>query len=121
MQPEEDGNWQKWLAKHGERIRLICALQEEAVRQQDWDTLNQLALEKEQILETLWQCPPAQLPPEVLAFVQDVWHVNQQLQQRVEEHLAALRADMAHLNRTRDTIDRYRTNASPGTVEDRAA
>lgn len=121
MLPEEDGYWQKWLAKHGERIRLLCALQEDASRRQDWDALNELALEKEQILEPLWQCPPAHTSPEVVAFVQELWRVNQQLQQVVEERMSALRADIARLQHTRNTLQHYGTNASPGSVEDRAA
>ena len=121
MLPEEDGYWQKWLAKHGERVRVLCAPQESAIRQQDWDTLHQVTLEKEQILEALWQYPPAQLPPEALAFVQELWRINQQLRQMIEEHMSALRTDMAHLHRTRDTLQRYHANASPGSVEDRAA
>ena len=121
MLPEEDGYWQKWLANHGERIRLLCALQESAVRQQDWDTLHQVTLEKEQILEALWQCSPTQLPPEALAFVQELWHINQQLQRMMEEHMSALRTDMAHHLRTRDMLQHYYTTAAPGNVEDRAA
>ncbi|MCS6831752.1 MAG: hypothetical protein NZ749_14060 [bacterium] len=118
---EQDGYWQKWLAMHTERLRALCALQEESIRQQDWETLNQLTVEKEQILEALWQCPPAQLPPEVLQLVQELWLINQQLQQMMEEHATALRADMARLHRARDTLQRYRTDVSPGSVEDRAA
>ncbi|MGC8782936.1 MAG: flagellar protein FliT [Armatimonadota bacterium] len=121
MLPEEDGYWQKWLAKHGERIRVLCALQESAIRQQDWDTLHQVTLEKEQILESLWQCPPAQLPPEALAFVQELWHINQQLQRMMEECMSALQAELAHHHRTRDMLQRYYANASPGSMEDRAA
>lgn len=121
MQFEADGYWQKWMAKHGERIKLLCALQESAIRQQDWDTLQQVTLEKEQILEALWQCPPAQLPPEALAFVQELWHINQQLQQMIEERVSALRADMAHHHRTRDMLQSYYTTAAPGNVEDRVA
>jgi len=121
MLPEEDGYWQKWLAKHGERIRLLCALQEDAIRRQDWDILNQLALEKEQALEALWQCPPAQIPPEVLAFAQEIWLIDQQLQQMVEERITALRTEMASLYRTHTVLQRYQMGASLGRVEDRAA
>ncbi len=121
MLPEDDGYWQKWLAKHGERIRVLCALQENAICQQDWDTLHQVTMEKEQMLESLWQCPPAQLPPEALAFVQELWHINQQLQTMIEERMSALQADMAHHYRTRDLLQRYYTTASSGSVEDRAA
>lgn len=121
MLSEADGYWQKWLAKYGERIRVLCALQESAIRQQDWDTLHQVTLEKEQVLEPLWQCPPAQLPAEALAFVQELWSTNQQLQQVMQERMSALRAELAHHHRTRDMLQHYYANASPGSMEDRAA
>lgn len=121
MPPEEDEFWQKWLAKYAERVRLLCALQEDAVRRRDWSALQQLSQEQEQILEVLWQPPPSQLPPEVLAFARDLLEINGRLQQMVEENMIALRAEMASLHRTRDTVHRYRANAPLGSMEDRAA
>lgn len=121
MLPEEDEFWQKWLAKYAERVRLLCALQEDAIRRQDWSALQQLSQEQEQILDVLWQTPPSKLPPEVLTFARDLWQRNQHLQQLIQERMNTLRADMASLHRTHDTVQRYRTSASPGSLEDRAA
>ncbi len=121
MLPEDDASWQKWMAKYAERVKLLCALQEDAIRRQDWSALQQLLQEQEQILDVLWQTPPSKLPPEVLAFAGDLWQRNQHLQQMMEERMTALRADMASLHRVRDTAQRYHTSPSTGGLEDRAA
>jgi hypothetical protein len=120
MLPEGGGFWEKWLEKYAERVRLLCALQEDAIRRQDWSELQQLSQEQEHILDVLWQAPPSQLPPEILAFARDLWQRNQYLQQMMEEHMDTLRADMASLYRMRDTVQRYRTSTSTGSLEDRA-
>jgi len=121
MPPEDDASWQKWLAKYAERVKILCALQEDTIRRQDWPALQQLLQEQEQILDVLWQTPPSQLPSEVLAFAQDLWQMNQHLQQMMEERMTALRADMASLHRIRENAQRYHSGASTGGLEDRAA
>lgn len=118
---EEDEGWQKWLVKHGERVRLLYALQEEAIRQGRWDVLQQLQQEQEDLLQDLWQVPPSQIPPEVLAFVQEVLQANLHLQQMVEQRMSALQSEVANLNRSRNTLNRYNAPISPGHLEDRAA
>ncbi|MEJ5251964.1 MAG: flagellar protein FliT [Chthonomonadetes bacterium] len=121
MPPDEDHYWQKWLMKHAERVRLLYALQEEAIRENRWDALSQIQQEQEEILQDLWQAPPSQLPPEVLAFAQEIWQTNLRLQRMVEEQMRALQAEMADVNRSRNVLNRYNTPAPSGRLEDRAA
>lgn len=121
MQSETQHRWQRWLATQGERIRLLNRLQEEAISQQQWETLLQLTAEKEQLLEPLWQTPPSELPPAVLAFAQELWHANERLQQLMAHQFAALHAEMAEAHHLRETLQRYYTGPPPGSVEDRSA
>jgi len=121
MQSDADGAWQKWLLNQGKRIRLLCTLQEEAIRDNRWDALSQLQQEQEELLQDLWQVPPSHLPPEVLVFVQEVLQANLRLQQMVEQRKSALRAEMAELTHSRNALNRYHANPSSGHLEDRAA
>ncbi len=121
MQPEDEFSWRQWLAKYTERVKVLCALQEDAICRQDWSALQQLLLEQEQILDVLWQTPPSQLPAEVLAFARDLWQINQHLQQMMEERMGVIRAEIAFLHRVRDTAQRYQNSSSPGGLEDRVA
>lgn len=121
MQPSADGAWQKWLLKQRERIRLLYAMQEEAIQQGGWEVLQQLQQEQEELLQDLWQVPPSHLPPEVLVFVREVLQVNLRLQQMVQERMNSLRAEMAELTHSRSALNRYHAGTSPGRFEDRAA
>lgn len=118
---EEDAGWQKWLVKHGERVRLLYALQEEAIRQGRWDVLQQLQQEQEDLLQDLWQVSPSEIPPEVLAFVQEVLRTNLHLQQMVEQRMSALQSEVADLNRSRNALNRYNASVPSGRLEDHAA
>lgn len=121
MQAEEHPRWAQWLAIQGERIRLLNRLQEEAISQQQWETLLQLTAEKEQLLEPLWETPPAQLPPAVLAFAQELWHANERLQQLMAQQFSALHAEMAEAHHLRENLQRYYAGPPPGSVADRSA
>ncbi len=121
MQPETGGYWQKWLLKHGERIRLLCALQEEAIRHDRWDELQQLLQEQEELLGEIWQAVPPELPPDVLTFVQEIRDQNLRLQQRIQSRMETLRAEMAGVSRSRNTLRHYHTELPAGHLEDRAA
>lgn len=121
MPLEEDDGWQKWLVKHGERVRLLYALQEEAIRQNRWDVLQQLQQEQEDLLQDLWQVPLPEIPREVLAFVQEVLQTNLHLQQVVEQRMSALQSEVADLNRSRNALERYNVSIPSGRHEDLAA
>ncbi|MGQ9487247.1 MAG: hypothetical protein ACUVTY_12115 [Armatimonadota bacterium] len=121
MPLEEDDGWQKWLVKHGERVRLLYALQEEAIRQNRWDVLQQLQQEQENLWQDLWQVPPSQIPPEVLTFVQEMLQANLRLQQMVEQRMSALQSEVAGLNRSRNALNRYNISVPSGRLEDHAA
>jgi len=121
MLPEDEFSWQQWLTQYTERMKILCFLQEEAICRQDWSELQQLLQEQEQILDVLWQAPPSQLTAEVLTFAQDLWQINQHLQQMMEERMSALRAEIAFLHRVRDTAQRYQNSSCPSGLEDRTA
>ncbi|MCS6950521.1 MAG: flagellar protein FliT [Armatimonadota bacterium] len=120
MQPDDDTHWQQWMATHGERIRLLSFLQEEAISQQQWETLVQLTVEKEQLLQRLWHAPPTQLPPAVLAFVQELWSLDMRLQQLLEQQRTLLHAEISRAQQLRSTLQHYHTNPPLGSIEDRA-
>ena len=118
MQP--DAYWQKWLVTHGERVRILQALQEEAIASEQWDTLQQLLQEQEELLRDVWQAAPPDLPTDVLAFLHEVRRENLRLQQKLEARLNALRTEMAEVNRSRSALQYY-TGTPSGSLEDRAA
>jgi hypothetical protein len=121
MLPDHEPSCQKWLAKYGERIRLLSALQEQAVQANDWDALQQLLQEQEQLLRSLEQYLPSHIPPELLEFAHEIWQRNQRLQQMVEQQLRRLRTELADLQYSRDAVKRYRTVPPSAKMEDHAA
>lgn len=120
MQPEAGSYWQKWLVTRGERVRLLQALQEEAIGNDRWDILQQLLQEQEELLGEIWQVAPPDLPLDVLAFLHEVNQENQRLQQKVEIRLTTLRAELAGVNRSRQALPHYHNDIT-GSFEDRAA
>lgn len=118
MPPERETFGADWVAQHGERLRLLYALQEEAARQGDWQTFIQLSLEREQLLEPLWHASPAELTPAIVALVQELWQANQRLQRIATEQQEALKAAIAHLYHQQKALQGYQPGAEAGTLRD---
>lgn len=119
MLPEGGDCWQKWLAQHGERVRLLYALQEQALSSQSWSVFQQLAQEREQLLQELSLFPLTEITPEVRLFLREIEQLNLRLQQAIEEQWSRTRAEAAALSQMRQQIGSYRTDAVQGGIEDR--